>query len=160
MALLGVCNPLLDVVAEVPHSILDEYDLPHGGAVLANDKQMGLFPRLETEYTCKYMAGGCGQNTIRVYQALCKKASHFISHAEAAQGAVVFPESPAAQQGYPTRCCNWPAPIVVCISLVCGGMFLWRSLEPASSLGALGKIRKGNSSKSCWRNRVSSREPL
>ncbi|KAL8439903.1 hypothetical protein Efla_006522 [Eimeria flavescens] len=32
MVLLGVCNPLLDVVAEVPASVLDEYDLPHGGA--------------------------------------------------------------------------------------------------------------------------------
>lgn len=77
MALLGVCNPLLDVVAEVPPSILDEYDLPHGGAVLANEKQMTLFPRLEKEFTCTYLAGGCGQNTVRVYQALCKEV-HFL----------------------------------------------------------------------------------
>ncbi|KAL8429210.1 hypothetical protein ACSSS7_006740 [Eimeria intestinalis] len=75
MVLLGVCNPLLDVVAEVPASVLDEYGLPHGGAVLADEKQMTLFPRLEEAYSCEYMAGGCGQNTLRVYQALSKKAS-------------------------------------------------------------------------------------
>ncbi|OEH75551.1 adenosine kinase b [Cyclospora cayetanensis] len=71
MVLLGVCNPLLDVVAEVPRSLIDEYGLPHGGAVLANEHQMSLFPILEKKYACKYLAGGCGQNTIRVYQALC-----------------------------------------------------------------------------------------
>ncbi|KAL8272530.1 hypothetical protein Esti_003529 [Eimeria stiedai] len=75
MVLLGVCNPLLDVVAEVPASVLDEYGLPHGGAVLADEKQMTLFSRLEESYSCEYMAGGCGQNTLRVYQALSKKAS-------------------------------------------------------------------------------------
>ena len=79
MALLGVCNPLLDVVAEVPLALLNEYGLPHGGAVLANKEQMALFPRLEKEFSCKYMAGGCGQNTVRVYQALCNKASWHVS---------------------------------------------------------------------------------
>lgn len=74
MALLGACNPLLDIVADVPQTLLDEYDLPHGGAVLANEKQMTLLHRLPKIYSCKYLAGGCGQNTIRVYQALSRKA--------------------------------------------------------------------------------------
>ena len=75
MKLLGACNPLLDVVADVPSSLLDEYDLPHGGAVLANEKQLKLFPKLEKEFKCKYLPGGCGQNTIRVFQALSRKVN-------------------------------------------------------------------------------------
>lgn len=91
MALLGVCNPLLDVVADVPASILDEYGLPHGGAVLANEKQMTLFPILEKKSDCKYMAGGCGQNAIRVYQALAKKASLWMDLPTTTRAYLTFP---------------------------------------------------------------------
>lgn len=70
--LLGVCNPLLDVVASVPGSLLEENELPPGGAVLANEKQMQLFETVPNKFSCTYLPGGCGQNTIRVFQALSK----------------------------------------------------------------------------------------
>ncbi|CDJ37677.1 adenosine kinase, putative [Eimeria tenella] len=71
MVLLSACNPLLDIVAEVPRELLQQFDLPFGGAVLAAEKQIELFSKIPKDFECSFLAGGCGQNTVRVYQALC-----------------------------------------------------------------------------------------
>ena len=65
-ALLGMCNPLLDISAEVPTSLLDKYDVKLNNAILAEDKHKPLYQELIDSYPVQYIAGGATQNSIRV----------------------------------------------------------------------------------------------
>jgi len=67
-ALLGMCNPLLDISAEVPTSLLDKYDVKLNNAILAEDKHKPLYQELIDSYPVQYIAGGATQNSIRVCQ--------------------------------------------------------------------------------------------
>jgi adenosine kinase len=67
-AILGICNPLLDISAHVPLALLDKYDLKLGNAILAEDKHKPLYKELVETQKVSYLAGGSGQNTVRVAQ--------------------------------------------------------------------------------------------
>lgn len=68
MVLVGMCNPLLDISAEVPMEVLDKYGVSLNNAILAEDKHLPLYPEIEKNYPVQYIAGGAGQNSIRVAQ--------------------------------------------------------------------------------------------
>jgi adenosine kinase len=67
-AILGMCNPLLDISAEVPMTLLEKYDVTLNNAILAEDKHMALYDELVKDYPVQYIAGGATQNSIRVAQ--------------------------------------------------------------------------------------------
>lgn len=70
-------NPLLDMVATVPASFLQEFSLQRGEAVLASPEQMPLYNRLETDYRVTRLPGGSALNTARIAQALSGQVSGF-----------------------------------------------------------------------------------
>lgn len=67
-ALVGMCNPLLDISAEVPLELLEKYDVKLNNAILADEKHFPLYDELVNNYPVQYIAGGATQNSIRVAQ--------------------------------------------------------------------------------------------
>jgi len=65
---LGVCNPLLDISADVPLDLLAKYDLKPSNACLAEEKHLPLYRELVEGFPVEYLAGGAGQNSIRAAQ--------------------------------------------------------------------------------------------
>lgn len=66
--LFGMCNPLLDISAEVPAELLTKYDVAPATAILAEEKHKPVYQDLVQNYNVEYIAGGSGQNVLRVYQ--------------------------------------------------------------------------------------------
>ncbi|KAF0976263.1 hypothetical protein FDP41_004938 [Naegleria fowleri] len=66
--LFGMCNPLLDISAVVPHTLIEKYNAPVGGAILAEEKHLPLYAELVQNYPVRYIAGGATQNVMRVFQ--------------------------------------------------------------------------------------------
>lgn len=67
-AILGMCNPLLDISADVPLELLQKYELSLNNAILAEAKHLPLYEELIKSYPVQYIAGGATQNSIRVAQ--------------------------------------------------------------------------------------------
>ena len=67
-AILGLCNPLLDISAEVPLTFLEKFGCTLNNAILAEDKHIALYTELVASYPVQYIAGGATQNSIRVAQ--------------------------------------------------------------------------------------------
>jgi len=67
-AILGMCNPLLDISAEVPLALLQKYDVALNNAILAEEKHLPLYAEMVADFPVQYIAGGAGQNSIRVAQ--------------------------------------------------------------------------------------------
>jgi adenosine kinase len=67
-AIVGMCNPLLDISADVPLDLLEKYGVQLNNAILANPEHVPLYDELVTKYPVQYIAGGAGQNSIRVAQ--------------------------------------------------------------------------------------------
>jgi adenosine kinase len=65
---MGMGNPLLDISAEVPQSVLDKYDVKMDNAILAEEKHMPIYKELVDGYSPQFIAGGATQNSIRVAQ--------------------------------------------------------------------------------------------
>ena len=63
-----MCNPLLDISADVPLDLLEKYGVQLNNAILANPEHVPLYDELVTKYPVQYIAGGAGQNSIRVAQ--------------------------------------------------------------------------------------------
>ena len=66
--LVGLCNPLLDMSASADVSFLQKYDLKLNDAILAEEKHKPLYQELISQYKVDYIAGGSGQNALRVAQ--------------------------------------------------------------------------------------------
>ncbi|KAJ1446517.1 Ribokinase-like protein [Pelagophyceae sp. CCMP2097] len=64
--LLGVGNPLLDISAKVPESMLAKYGVKSGDIILAEEQHAGIYDELVKDYAVEYIAGGATQNTMRV----------------------------------------------------------------------------------------------
>ena len=71
-AILGMCNPLLDISADVPMSLLEKYDVKLNNAILAEEKHLPLYKELVENYPVQFIAGGATQNSIRVAQWMLK----------------------------------------------------------------------------------------
>lgn len=65
---MGMCNPLLDISAEVDASFLTKYDVKLDSAILAEEKHLPIYSELSTLPNVQYIAGGATQNSIRVAQ--------------------------------------------------------------------------------------------
>ncbi|PRP76468.1 adenosine kinase [Planoprotostelium fungivorum] len=65
--LVGICNPLLDVSAQVPLEVFEQWGVQNGQAILAADQHQPLYAKLQNDYKVEYIAGGAGQNTIRAF---------------------------------------------------------------------------------------------
>lgn len=63
-----MCNPLLDISAVVPASVLEKYGVKAGDAVLAEEKHQPVYAEIVKDYEVQYIAGGAGQNSVRVAQ--------------------------------------------------------------------------------------------
>ena len=61
-------NPLLDISAEVGADYLKKYDLKDNDSIVAEEKHMPIYRDLIENHEVLYIAGGVGQNTIRVAQ--------------------------------------------------------------------------------------------
>lgn len=67
-AILGMCNPLLDISAEVPLNFLEKYGVKLNNAILAEEIHAPLYDELIKSFPVQYIAGGATQNSIRVAQ--------------------------------------------------------------------------------------------
>lgn len=67
-SLLGFCNPLLDISADVDKEFLEKYGVSLNNAILAEEKHLAIYSDLAAHYPVQYIAGGAGQNSIRVCQ--------------------------------------------------------------------------------------------
>lgn len=74
-ALLGLGNPLLDISADVPDTLLAKYGLDANSAILADEKHAPLYPELVADFKAEFVAGGATQNSIRGAQWLLPKGS-------------------------------------------------------------------------------------
>jgi len=73
VAILGMCNPLLDISAVVPAEVLAKYGVKAGDAVLAEEKHQPVYAELVKDFKVDYIAGGAGQNSVRVAQWMLNK---------------------------------------------------------------------------------------
>lgn len=71
--LLGMGNPLLDVLATVTPDLLTKYNLKPNDAILADDSHKPLISEMVERFNVEYIAGGSVQNTLRVAQWILKK---------------------------------------------------------------------------------------
>eukprot|EP01083_Nonionella_stella_P132851 403935_1 len=71
--IIGMCNPLLDISAVVPLDMFEKYKMKVGDAVLAAEEHMPVYADLVENYKVDYIAGGAGQNSIRVAQWMLKR---------------------------------------------------------------------------------------
>ncbi|CAL5229682.1 g13050 [Coccomyxa viridis] len=69
-SLLGMGNPLLDIMAEVDQATLDKYKIKLADQILAEDSHQPLFEDLTAKKDVQYVAGGATQNSIRAAQWL------------------------------------------------------------------------------------------
>jgi len=74
--ILGICNPLLDISADVNHAFLEKYGLLANNAILADSKHVPLYADLVDTHNVHYTAGGSGQNTIRAAQWMLGGKEH------------------------------------------------------------------------------------
>lgn len=72
-AILGLCNPLLDISAHVDKSILEKYNLEPNNVILAGDEHKNLCKELVEKYEVEYTAGGSAQNVMRVAAGILKR---------------------------------------------------------------------------------------
>lgn len=63
---MGLCNPLLDISAAVDNSFLEKYELLPNNAILAESKHKPMYDDLVSQHKVDYIAGGSGQNALRV----------------------------------------------------------------------------------------------
>ncbi|KAJ1782689.1 adenosine kinase, partial [Coemansia sp. RSA 2399] len=74
-ALVGFCNPLLDISAVVGDDLLAEYKLKANDAIMASPEHLPLFQLLIDKYDAKLLPGGSAQNTLRGAQLLLPTGS-------------------------------------------------------------------------------------
>ena len=56
-AILGICNPLLDISADVPMELLEKYNVSLNNAILAEEKHIPLYKELVEQYPVQFIAG-------------------------------------------------------------------------------------------------------
>lgn len=69
-------NPLLDIQVNVADKTLfEKYELPVGGACLANEAQQALYPELLSMEGVEFIPGGSALNTARATNWMLKNQS-------------------------------------------------------------------------------------
>jgi adenosine kinase len=67
-AIVGMCNPLLDISIDAPEELLTKYGLKLNNAILAGEEHLPLYKEIVKDYPHQFIAGGATQNSIRVAQ--------------------------------------------------------------------------------------------
>ncbi|CCI43019.1 unnamed protein product [Albugo candida] len=67
-SIVGLGNPLLDIIAQVDEDFLSKHNLELDDAILAEDTHTHLFSELENHYKPIFIAGGSTLNTMRIVQ--------------------------------------------------------------------------------------------
>jgi len=73
-SILGICNPLLDISCTVTPEYLAKYGLDANNQILAEEKHMPIYPEIVKDFEVEYIAGGAGQNSVRVAQWMLGEA--------------------------------------------------------------------------------------
>lgn len=73
LTILGLCNPLLDITAQVDDEFLKKYNLKANDAILARDEHLHLCQDMVSSYSVQYTAGGAAQNVMRVISGILKR---------------------------------------------------------------------------------------
>eukprot|EP00606_Chrysophyceae_sp_TOSAG23-5_P001174 GSChrysophyteH2.ASY1.ANO1.986.1 assembled CDS len=63
-----MCNPLLDISADTPLEFLEKYGVNLNNAILAEESHVPMYAEMVKNYPVQYIAGGAGQNSMRVAQ--------------------------------------------------------------------------------------------
>lgn len=66
--IVGLGNPLLDVIAYVNDELLQKYEMKPNDAILASEKHKHLCKDMAENFKVQYVAGGAIQNSMRVAQ--------------------------------------------------------------------------------------------
>lgn len=70
--ILGICNPLLDLVAIVDNYFFEKYKITKSVTAIYEDGiHNGIYDEISKIPTCRKKPGGSTQNSIRIAQALC-----------------------------------------------------------------------------------------
>lgn len=72
-AILGICQPLLDIQAEVDMALVEKYGMQMDNCILAEDRHQPLFAEMQRLPNVRYISGGATQNSIRVAQWMLQK---------------------------------------------------------------------------------------
>lgn len=75
--MLGMGNPLLDVLATVTPDLLTKYNLKPNDAILADESHKPLLSEMVEKFKVEYIAGGSVQNSLRVAQVCLKQIYYF-----------------------------------------------------------------------------------
>lgn len=73
----GLCNPLLDISAEVKPELLQKYGLEPSNTILAAPMHLPLYEELIKNHTVTYVPGGSGCNSMRFGQWLSTEPETF-----------------------------------------------------------------------------------
>ena len=69
-SIIGVGDPIVDIISEISLNMIRDYDLELGGSILANenceDRIIEVYSKLEKLPSVNYIPGGSVQNTMRV----------------------------------------------------------------------------------------------
>jgi len=68
--LLGIGNPLLDIIVQGDKQLLEKYGLDENNAIIAEESHLPLYQEIVSNYEPAFVAGGSAQNTLRVCQWL------------------------------------------------------------------------------------------
>ncbi|XP_059482563.1 uncharacterized protein LOC132200836 [Neocloeon triangulifer] len=71
--IIGMGNPLLDMLVVGDEDLLSKYGLDANNACLAEEKHKPMYEELVENYVVEYIAGGAVQNSLRVAQWLLQK---------------------------------------------------------------------------------------
>jgi adenosine kinase len=77
--ILGMGNPLLDMMVLGKEDLLQKYGLDANNACLAEEKHQPLYQELVDKYEVEYIAGGAVQNSLRVTQVLPRRSKLSLS---------------------------------------------------------------------------------
>ena len=78
--ILGMGNPLLDMMVLGKEDLLQKYGLDANNACLAEEKHQPLYQELVDKYEVEYIAGGAVQNSLRVTQVLPSSIPTVLCH--------------------------------------------------------------------------------
>jgi len=118
-----MCNPLLDISADVPMEFLEKYGVTLNNAILAESSHVPMYEEMVKDFPVQYIAGGAGQNSVRVAQWMLQipnKTAYFGAVGDDEYGRTL--ESCASEEG--VNVCymkNKEMPTGTCGVLINGG---------------------------------------
>ena len=71
--IIGLGQPMVDLIGEVSEEFLEKYNLEKNSAIRADDSHHLLFQAMKKHPDIKYTPGGSTTNTLRITSNLMKK---------------------------------------------------------------------------------------